>query len=98
MKKECPNPKAVCTFTFPDGTKCNGPHIEKYCWYKFPDKCRDEKIRDNILKKIIEHSEKAPDSSDDILGQYFDQDAEFLASLTDTLNEAEYDEDPFADL
>ena len=52
VRSECRAPKAKCQFTFPDGTKCGGDHLEKFCWAKHPELCKLPKVKAAIEKRL----------------------------------------------
>ena len=57
-RSECRAPKAKCQFTYPDGTKCGGDHLEKFCWAKHPELCKLPKIKASIQKRLG-HTERS---------------------------------------
>ena len=52
IARECPEEKTKCTFRFGDGTRCNGPHLEKFCFFKHPELVRDPKMRTAVDRKL----------------------------------------------
>ena len=48
--------EAICDFTFPNGERCGRAHLQRYCWFKDPSKCRDPKVRSLIEKKLTAKS------------------------------------------
>ena len=62
-KKDCPEPRVKCTFTFEDGTRCNGWHLEQFCFYKYPEKCPKAMI-DAVKERIKRHSKPDDDNED----------------------------------
>ena len=62
MAKDCKT-QVTCDYTFPNGEKCNRPHLRKYCWFEDPSRCKDPKVRTLIEKKIAAKSVMSGSSS-----------------------------------
>ena len=44
----------MCPFILPNGEKCGKAHLQQFCFYEKPERCRDPKVRSLVEKRLAD--------------------------------------------